>query len=114
MIDSIDNVVTNDIEVSIDPVDLEFNPSNDHIYVANRGFDTVSVIDASNSDTLIKVYVGNVVSNTVSILDSGNNTVASTVDVNSLPLALQYNPFNNAVYVAGTLTGAEGLVSVIE
>jgi len=48
------------------------------------------------------VYVGNVVSNTVSILDSGNNTVASTVDVNSLPLALEYNPFNNAVYVAGT------------
>ena len=64
----------------------------------------------SNKD----LYVGNVVSNTVSILDSGNNTVASTVDVNSLPLALEYNPFNNAVYVAGTLTGAEGLVSVIE
>ena len=64
----------------------------------------------SNKD----LYVGNVVSNTVSIFDSGNNTVASTVDVNSLPLALEYNPFNNAVYVAGTLTGAEGLVSVIE
>jgi len=88
------------------------------------------VVDGSNStllDTVVvgpvallfhpsnkDLYVGNVVSNTVSIFDSGNNTVASTVDVNSLPLALEYNPFNNAVYVAGTLTGAEGLVSVIE
>ena len=60
------------------------------------------------------VYVGNVVSNTVSILDSGNNTVASTVDVNSLPLALEYNPFNNAVYVAGTASAASGTTKLLK
>jgi DNA-binding beta-propeller fold protein YncE len=55
--------------------------------------------------------VGNVVSNSISILNSENNTLASTTDVNSLPLALEFNPSNKAVYVAGTLTGTDGLVS---
>ena len=43
-----------------------------------------------------------------------NNTVIGTVNVNSLPLALEFNPANNSVYAAGTLTGTEGLVSVID
>jgi YVTN family beta-propeller protein len=68
------------------------------------------LFNPSNTD----VYVGNVVSNSVSILDSEKNTVAGTVDVNSLPLALEFNPSNKAVYVAGTLTGVDGLISVIE
>ena len=59
------------------------------------------------------MYVANIVSNSVSILDSRNNTVVSTVNVNSLPLALEFNPSNNGVYIAGTLSGTEGLVSVI-
>jgi DNA-binding beta-propeller fold protein YncE len=50
----------------------------------------------------------------VSILDSEKNTVAGTVDINSLPLALEFNPSNKAVYVAGTLTGVDGLISVVE
>jgi DNA-binding beta-propeller fold protein YncE len=68
------------------------------------------LFNPSNAD----VYVGNVVSISISILENENNTVASTTDVNSLPLALEYNPSNKAVYVAGTLTGTDGLVSVIE
>jgi YVTN family beta-propeller protein len=60
------------------------------------------------------MYVGNVVSNSISILDSENNMVASIIDVNNLPLALEYNPANKVVYVAGTLTGVDGLVSVIK
>jgi YVTN family beta-propeller protein len=75
--------------VGTEPVDLLFNPSNNNMYVAN------------------------VVSNSVSILNSGNNTVVSTVNVNSLPLALEFNPFNKHVYIGGTLTGTEGLLSVI-
>jgi YVTN family beta-propeller protein len=59
------------------------------------------------------MYVANVVSNSVTILDSTNNTVADTINVNSLPLALEYSPSNNGVYVAGTLTGTEGVVSII-
>jgi len=52
------------------------------------------------------------VSNSVTILDSTNNTVVDTISMNRLPMALEYNPSNNGVYVAGTLT--EGIVSVID
>ena len=111
---------------------IEFNPANDDIYVANRGSRSVSVIDGSNNtllDTVVvgtepvamlfnpsntDMYVGNVVSNSISILNSENNTLASATDVNSLPLALEFNPSNKAVYVTGTLTGTDGLVSVIK
>ena len=47
------------------------------------------------------------------MIESMNNTVADTVDVGSLPTALIFNPSNDGVYVAGTLTGTDGLVSVI-
>jgi YVTN family beta-propeller protein len=71
------------------PHALEFNPSNNNIYVAN------------------------IVSNSVSMIESMNNTVGGTVNVSSLPIALVFNPSNGGVYVGGTLTGTEGLVSVI-
>ena len=51
VIDSNVNEVTNDIEVGINPVDLEFNPSTNYIYVANEGSNPVSVIDTANNNT---------------------------------------------------------------
>jgi YVTN family beta-propeller protein len=71
------------------PHALEFNPSNNNIYVANRD------------------------SGTVSVIDSTNNTVIGDVNVETSPIALEFNPSNDGVYVDGTLTGTEGLVSVI-
>ena len=47
------------------------------------------------------------------MIESMNNTVADTVDVGSLPVAIIFNPSNDGVYVARTLTGTDGLVSVI-
>jgi hypothetical protein len=47
------------------------------------------------------------------MIESMNNTVADTVNVGSLPITLEFNPSNDGVYVAGTLTGTEGLVSII-
>ena len=75
--------------VGTKPIALEFNPSNNNIYVAN------------------------VVSNSVSMIESMNNPAADTVDVGSLPMALIFNPSNDGVYVAGTLTCTDGLVSLI-
>jgi YVTN family beta-propeller protein len=113
------------------PHALEFNPSNNNIYVANRDSGTVSVIDSTNNTLLENVvvgtepialefnpsnnniYVANIVSNSVSMIESMNNTVGGTVNVSSLPIALVFNPSNGGVYVGGTLTGTEGLVSVI-
>src|SRR5215203_6633271 len=112
------------------PQALEFNPSNNNIYVANRDSGTVSVIDSTNNalENVVvgsepvalefnpsnnNIYVANVVSNSVSMIENANNTVTDTVNVSSLPIALEFNPSNGSVYVAGTLTGTEGLVSVI-
>jgi YVTN family beta-propeller protein len=77
------------VAVGTEPIALEFNPSNNNIYVAN------------------------IVSNSVSMIENINNTRADTVNVSSLPITLEFNPSNDGVYVAGTLTGTEGLVSII-
>jgi YVTN family beta-propeller protein len=89
VIDSTNNTLLENVVVGTEPIALEFNPSNNNIYVAN------------------------IVSNSVSMIESMNNTVADTVNVSSLPIALVFNPSNGGVYVGGTLTGTEGLVSVI-
>ena len=83
------NTLLENVVVGTEPIALEFNPSNNNVYVAN------------------------IVSNSVSMIESTNNTVAETVDVASLPVALQFNPSNDGIYVAGTLTGTDGVVSVI-
>ena len=81
MIDSTNNTLLENVVVGTEPIALEFNPSNNNIYVAN------------------------IVSNSVSMIESMNNTVADTVNVSSLPIALVFNPSNGGVYVGGTLTG---------
>jgi YVTN family beta-propeller protein len=53
--------------------------------------------------------VANSDTGTVSVIDS-NNMVVDTVDVGSGPIALEYNPANNFIYVAN---GGSNTVSVI-
>ena len=83
-----DSVIST-ISVEKFPQAIEFNPANNNIYVAN------------------------LVSNSVSIIDSISNDISETLNVNNVPLALKYNPSNNSTYVTGTLTGTEGLVTLI-
>ena len=54
---------------------LEFNPSNNNIYVANQG------------------------SNSISVIDDSANAVVATVNVGNSPRALEFNPSNNNMYV---------------
>src|SRR5215207_9445767 len=100
------------------PQALEYNPSNNYIYVANRDSGTVSVIDSTNN-TVIRnitvgsspgplvfnpsnnyIYVANAISNTISVIDSTNNTVIRNITVGSSPGPLVFNPSNNYIYVA--------------
>lgn len=83
-----DNIISTISEEKY-PQAILFNPANNNIYVANM------------------------VSNSVSIIDGINNDVSETLNVNNVPLALTYNPSNNSTYVTGTLTGTEGLVTLI-
>lgn len=42
------------------------------------------------------------------------DSVIVVTPVGDFPQALEYNPSNNNTYVASTLTGADGLISVIQ
>ncbi len=75
------------VDVGTCPQALEFNPSNDNVYVAN-----------SNSHD-------------VSVIDSSTNAVVATVDVGDTPVALEFNPSNDNVYVSNQ---ASDSVSVID
>jgi YVTN family beta-propeller protein len=98
-------------------------------YVANRGGNTVSVIEASSNAVLTTItvgaapaavavnplgtraYVANSRSDTVSVIDTSSNTVVATIKVEKSPLAVAVNPSGARVYVAN---GGSGTVSVID
>jgi YVTN family beta-propeller protein len=76
------------IDVDDNPVMLEFNPSNNNMYVTH--YNTSAI---------------------VSVIDSTSNVVVETIDVGDGPIALEFNPSNNNMYVANN---NEGTVSVID
>jgi YVTN family beta-propeller protein len=97
-------------------------------YVANKGSNTVSVIDtAANPPAVVTpvpvgtipvgvavtpdgthVYVANLGSNTVSVIDTASNAVVATVQVESAPNAVAITPDGTHAYVTNN-----GNVSVI-
>ena len=62
-----------------DPNDLEYNPSNKYVYVANLD------------------------SHDVSVINGNTNAVINTIDVGDYPHDLEYNPSNGFIYVAPPL-----------
>ncbi len=64
------------IEECSAPQDLVYNSTNNKVYSANRG------------------------NNTVTVIDGAPNSVLATIVVGSFPRALVYNPTNNKVYCA--------------
>ena len=113
------------------PLALEFNPSNNNIYVVNNEEDTVSVIDSSTNKVVKTIsigdgpndieynpfnhnmYVPNISENTVSVIDSTTNKVIDTVDVGHAPTVSEYNPFNNNVYVVNDLSGDVSIIKAV-
>jgi YVTN family beta-propeller protein len=63
------------IDVVPYPYNMEYNPDNGYIYVANYP------------------------SGAVSVIDSATNSVIKTIDVGNGPWDLEYNPSNNAIYI---------------
>ncbi len=61
------------VDVSDDPLDLEYSPSNNNIYVVNFNSGDVTVIDGLG------------------------NSIVTTVDVGDGSNALEYNPSNNNI-----------------
>ena len=82
------NTVNTTVNVGIHPMALEFNPSNNNIYVVNQGSNSISVIETGPT-----------------------NTVNTTVNVGNSPRALEFNPSNNNMYVVNINSGD---ISVID
>jgi YVTN family beta-propeller protein len=110
------DLVITTIEVGDTPRAIEYNPSNENIYVANLISKSVSVIDSS-TNTVIEtisiqdhpiimeynpsnenIYITLPNSNSVSVIDSSTNTVIETIEVGEGPFAIEYNPSNENVY----------------
>jgi YVTN family beta-propeller protein len=131
VIDSSTNTVVDTIAVDDGPFALEYNPSNEYIYVGHFSSNVVSVIDSATNSVVSTLnvgvgpshleynpsnddmYVTNFESGTVSVIDSSTNTVVDTIDVGESPGDLEYNPSNDDMYVsAGPYP--DRLVSVID
>jgi YVTN family beta-propeller protein len=98
---------------------LEYNPSNEDMYVTTDIYSSdspVSVIDSATNtvvDTIEvgggshilynpsnqDIYVTTSRSNSISVIDSATNTVVDTIAVGDGPFALEYNPSNENIYV---------------
>jgi YVTN family beta-propeller protein len=137
VIDSTRNEVYSPVlSVGKEPSDLTVNDIANRLYVANRGSDSVTVIDyyistdgkfknttitnvpvqkypssiAINPQTN-RVYVTNYYSNTVSVIDGGTNTVMDTIGVGANPSSIAINPQTNKLYVTNY---GSNTVSVID
>lgn len=109
---------TSTVGVGSTPSALAFNPSNNSVYVANTGDDTVSVIDADGNVTTISSGIGDAprgvafnsndgniwvsfgTDNEVGVIDSATNTVLRTISVGTSPFELVYSPANQSMYVS--------------
>jgi YVTN family beta-propeller protein len=119
------------LEVGQTPLGIQYNPSNDDIYVGNRDSDSVSVIDSSTNTVIDTIqvgdsprdyspifnpsnndmYVANKHSHDVSVIDSSTNTVIDPISVGLSPYYLEYNPSNNDIYVANSNSNTVSVIS---
>jgi YVTN family beta-propeller protein len=122
IIDTSTNKVIDTVSVSRKPLAITYNPSNNHVYVANTGSDTVSVIDTSRNNNIISniaighfpgnsssglaynsnngnIYVSNIGSDSVSEIDASTNAVTSTIKQLFNPAGVAYDHVNSHVYI---------------
>ena len=111
------------------PFAFEVNPTDNNIYVANRGSNEVSIIDPSSNSVIETLevgeylmdlelnpndgylYVATYFSNAVSVIDISSNKVVGSVEVGNHRYSVQLNPINSRIYVA--VSGSD-IVSIID
>ena len=118
--------VTTSVGVGNNPQAIAVDTRTNKVYVANRGSNTVTVIDGATNDTTTvpvgtdpwaiavntrtnKVYVANHGSGDVTVIDGATNAT-TTVPAGDKPDAICVNPRTNKVYVADSI----GCVTVID
>ena len=110
--------VASTVAVGAIPGGIAINATTNTVYVANRGDDTVSVIDGITGSLISTIGVGNAPgavavnpstntvyvthegADTVSVIDGATGAVVSTLAVGAWPYAIAVNETTNTVYVA--------------
>ena len=85
------DAVIGTVNVGSNPISVDINTSTNKIYVANRGDNTVTVIDGSTNMDIATIPF---------------------VDVGNLPSSMAINPVTNKIYVNDV--GGGGIVTVID
>ena len=133
-IDANPSIFSMDIRVGSSPSALAL--SGTRLYVANRGSNTVSVIDTATNKVIdanpsifstgIKVgsspsalalsgtrlYVANRGSGTVSVINTATNSVTNTITVGSQPSSVAVSPDGTRAYVANTGSGTVSVINI--
>jgi YVTN family beta-propeller protein len=118
VIDGTSNAVLATDSVSANPIAFGFNSTNNKIYVANYGGNSVSIIDGTSNGVIAtltgsfyypiaftynptnnRIYCANN-STTVAVIDGASNMVIRTIPVGAQANAILYNPTNNKVYTS--------------
>ena len=111
-------MISQSIKVGEAPQNMNYNPSNGNMYVANFNSGDISVIDSATNKVISTIqvgsspnaleynpsngnmYVANSESGDISVIDSATNKVISTVETGDNLQNLVYNPSNGNIYVA--------------
>jgi YVTN family beta-propeller protein len=118
------------IPVGCQPTGVALNPSDTHVYVANRSSNTLSAIDTSSNTVIATIpvgtqpngvvtnpagtqlYVAHEGSNDVWVIDTLSMTVTATIPVGSAPIGIAMNPSGTELFVANN--GVPYSLSVID
>jgi YVTN family beta-propeller protein len=119
---------TSPITVGTSPIGIAYDSVKGELFVANSGYNTVSIIsDNSNSVTKTvtvgtsptgiaydsgkgEIFVTNHGSNSVSVISDTSNLVVKTIPVGTSPINIAYDSGQNKIYVANS---GDNTVSVI-
>ena len=120
------------IGVGVNPRGMAIDTTNNHIYVANSGSNTVSVINSATNTVIATIpvgafpvdvafnptnrylYVANHFSNNVSVINGATNTVIKTINVGPNLNSVEYNSVNGDIYVAVDYNNGSGAIVVID
>jgi YVTN family beta-propeller protein len=111
------------------PAGIAYNSDNGNLYVANRGSDTISVINGSTNSIIDEIsmdtvapsgiiynavnnyiYVTSAGSNTVSVINGTTNAVVENIPVGMVPNGIAYDQSNGNVYVSNFMNGTISII----
>ena len=115
------------------PAGIAYNSDNGNLYVANRGSDTVSVINGSTNSLMDVIsmdaiapsgivynpannyiYVTNAGSNRVSVINGTTNAVVANILVGLGPNGIAYDQSSGNVYVSNSMNGTISVIDGLE